>query len=250
MNALSFLRALLWIAPLIILSTAVHGSINLIVALWDSEGSTQLKVARAWARSLLRIAGVDLTIEGLEKVKPGESYIFASNHVSYMDTPVVLGHIPANFRFMAKSELFKVPFIGGHLEKAGHIAVPLDDARASVKVLSAAGKMLKGRGLSVLVFPEGGRSESGELEPFKEGAAYLAIKAGAPVIPVAIVGIRDVLPMHSMHVRPGRVTLRIGDPIETSSLTVKDRDSLTREIYSKISALRSGQSSVHSMEST
>jgi 1-acyl-sn-glycerol-3-phosphate acyltransferase len=238
MNALSFLRALLWINPLIILSTAIHGSVNLVVALWDSEGSTQLKVARAWARSLLRIAGVKLTIEGLDKIKPGESYIFASNHVSYMDTPVVLGHIPANFRFMAKSELFKVPFIGGHLGKAGHISVPLDDPRASVKVLAAAGKMLKGRGLSVLVFPEGGRSESGEMEPFKEGAAYLAIKAGAPVVPVAIIGIRNVLPMHSMHVRPGNVTLRIGDPIETATLTVRDRDTLTREIFDAISALK------------
>jgi 1-acyl-sn-glycerol-3-phosphate acyltransferase len=243
MKALSFLRALLWIDPLIVLSTAIHGSVNLVVALWDSEGTSQLEVARAWARSLLRIAGAKVTVEGLEKVRPGESYIFASNHVSYMDTPVVLSHIPANFRFMAKSELFKVPFIGGHLEKAGHIAVPLDDARASVKVLTAAGKMLRERGLSVLVFPEGGRSESGELEAFKEGAAYLAIKAGAPVVPVAIVGIRDVLPMHSMHVRPGKVTLRIGDPIETASLKVKDRDSLTREIHSRISALRSNGSS-------
>jgi 1-acyl-sn-glycerol-3-phosphate acyltransferase len=243
-NALSFLRALLWIDPLIILSTAFFGTVNLFVALWDSEGSTQLKVARAWARSLLSIAGVTVTVEGAGKVKPGESYVFASNHVSYMDTPVALTYIPANFRFMAKSGLFKIPFIGGHLEKAGHISVPLDDPRAAAKVLSAAGKMLKERGLSVLVFPEGGRSETGELEPFKEGAAYLAIKGGTAVVPMVIIGIRDILPMHSMHVRPGRVTLRIGDPIETAGLNVRDRDTLTQEIYSRVRALQEAGHSV------
>jgi len=237
-SMLSLLRAALWIDPMIVLSTAVHGSINLIVALWDSEGSTQLKVARAWARSLLSIAGVKVTVEGAEKLVPGESYVFVSNHVSYMDTPVVLGHIPANFRFMAKSGLFKVPFIGGHLSKAGHISVPLDDPRASVKVLSSAGKMLKERGLSVLVFPEGGRSETGDMQPFKEGAAYLAIKGGTPVVPVAIIGIRAVLPMHSGHVRPGKVTLRIGDPIPTANLTVKDRDSLTQRLFDRVQHLR------------
>ena len=235
---LSLLRAVLWIDPLILLSTAIHGSINLIVALWDSEGSTQLKVARAWARSLLRIAGVEVTVEGAEKLTPGESYVFVSNHVSYMDTPVVLSHVPANFRFMAKSGLFKVPFIGGHLTKAGHISVPLDDPRASVKVLSSAGKMLKDRGLSVLVFPEGGRSETGELRAFKEGAAYLAIKGGTPVVPMAIIGIRDVLPMHSGHVRPGKVTLRIGDPIPTADLTTRDRDALTQHLFDSVHRLR------------
>lgn len=238
MRWLSLLRAFLWINPLILVATAIYGSTNLLVALWDAEGSVQLRVARAWARMLLRIAGVKVKVEGLENIRPGESYVFVSNHVSYMDTPVVLSHVPANFRFMAKSGLFKVPFIGGHLTKAGHIAVDLDNPRAALRVLTAAGVMIRKRGLSVLVFPEGGRSADGELQPFKEGAAYLAIKGGVPVAPMAIIGIRDVLPMHSGHVRPGRVTLRIGAPIDVSEMTIRDRDALTARLFAEVSALR------------
>jgi len=236
----SAIRAYLWIAPQIIVSTAVHGSINLITALWDKDGAIQLRIARHWARSLVKAAGIRLTINGLEKILPGRSYVFVCNHVSYMDTPVVLGHIPANFRFMAKQELFKIPFIGWHLERAGHIAVPLDDPRAALKVLSSAGTMMRERGLSVLVFPEGGRSESGVMQPFKEGAAYLAIKGGVPVVPLGIIGIRDVLPMHSSHVRPGPVTLNIGDPIPVDGLTTAARADLTGRLFEEVARL-SGQ---------
>jgi 1-acyl-sn-glycerol-3-phosphate acyltransferase len=238
MRRLSMLRAFLIIDPLIVVATAIYGSVNLIVALWDAEGSTQLRVARAWGRMLLRIAGVKVVVEGLENVEAGESYVFVSNHVSYMDTPVVLSYVPANFRFMAKSGLFKVPFIGGHLTKAGHISVDLDNPRAALRVLTSAGHMIKQRKLSVLVFPEGGRSVTGELQEFKEGAAYLAIKGGVPVAPMAIVGIRDVLPMHSAHVRPGKVRLRIGQPIDVSAMTVRDRDALTTRLFAEVSALR------------
>jgi 1-acyl-sn-glycerol-3-phosphate acyltransferase len=232
------LRAFLIIDPLIVVATAIYGSVNLIVALWDAEGSAQLRVAKAWARMLLRIAGVKVTVEGLENIKPGESYVFVSNHVSYMDTPVVLSYVPANFRFMAKSGLFKVPFIGGHLTKAGHISVDLDNPRAALRVLTAAGHMIKQRKQSVLVFPEGGRSEDGELQEFKEGAAYLALKGGVAVAPMAIIGIRDVLAMHSAHVRPGKVRLRIGKPIDVSQMTVRDRDALTARLFAEVSALR------------
>jgi 1-acyl-sn-glycerol-3-phosphate acyltransferase len=235
---LSFLIALLVRDPLIILSTAVMGSINLISALWDKEGHLQLSIARAWARMLLVIAGARVTVVGLEKVQANASYVISPNHVSYMDTPALLANIPVRFRFLAKEGLFKVPFIGHHLQKAGHIAVPLDDPRAALKVLSSAGKAMKDRGLSMLVFPEGGRSEDGELQPFKDGAAYLAIKGGVPIVPVALIGIRDVLPMHSMHVKPGRVTLRIGDPIPTEDLGPSDRSALTERIFQEIQMLR------------
>jgi 1-acyl-sn-glycerol-3-phosphate acyltransferase len=154
-----------------------------------------------------------------------------------MDTPTLLAHIPNSFRFLAKQELFKIPFIGGHLERAGNISVPLDDPRAALRVLSQAGKGMKERGVSMLVFPEGGRSETGELQPFKDGAALLALKAQVPVVPIGIVGIRDVLPMHSHHIRPGRVTLRIGNPIPTEGMEIRDRTALTERLYREISAL-------------
>lgn len=238
MNVLSYLTALFIRDPLIIICTAIMGTISLGLSFFDSDGSKQLKVARAWARMLLRIAGAKVTVVGLEKLDPKQSYVVSPNHVSYMDTPVLLTHLPVNFRFMAKDGLFKIPFIGGHLKKAGHIAVPLDDPRAALRVLTNAGKAMKERGLSVLCFPEGGRSEDGELQPFKDGAAYLAIKGGVPIVPVAIIGIRDVLPMHSHHMRPGKVTLRIGDPIDTTLDGNHNRTELTQRLYDEIAALR------------
>jgi len=234
----SYLIALFIRDPLIILATALMGSINLVAALWDGDGSVQLRIARRWGRMLLAIAGARVTVVGLENVDPTRSYVVSPNHVSYMDTPVLLGHLPVNFRFMAKKGLFEIPFIGSHLTKAGHIAVPLDDPRAALKVLSHAGRAMKERGLSVLVFPEGGRSETGELQPFKDGAAYLAIKGGVPILPIALIGIRDVLPMHSHHVRPGKVTMRIGRPLETEGLAASARVELTERLAAEIRALQ------------
>jgi 1-acyl-sn-glycerol-3-phosphate acyltransferase len=232
--SISYLIALLIRDPLIIVSTAIMGSISVVVSIWDTNGNAQLKVARVWARMLLLCAGARVKTVGLEKLEKGVSYVIVSNHVSYMDTPVLLAHLPLNFRFMAKQELFKVPFIGPHLTKAGHISVPLDDWRAALKVLGTVGVILVERGQSVLMFPEGGRSPNGELQEFKDGAAYLAIKGNVKLLPVCIVGIHDVLPMHSGHMRPGEVTLRIADPIDVSGLRTADRVELTERLKSTI----------------
>lgn len=228
------LRALLVTDPLIVLATILYGSASLLVSFFDSSGHRQMIVARAWARLLLRIAGVTVTVEGLDRIDPRASYVFASNHVSYMDTPVVLGLIPVQFRFLAKDGLFRIPFLGTHLKRAGHIPVPRQDARAAVKVMVEAARIIRERGISMLVFPEGGRSANGTLQPFKEGAANIAIKAGVPVVPLALHGTRPVLPMHSAHVRPGHVCLRIADPIPTSHLTPRDREALTSQLRDKI----------------
>jgi len=236
--SLSYLISVLWRAPMIFLATAVMGSLSLLTALWDTNGNAQLRVARRWAWMLLKLGGVRVKVIGGERVDTTRSYVIVSNHVSYMDTPALLWHMPLNFRFMAKRGLFEVPFIGGHLKKAGHISVPLDDPRAALKVLSHAGQALKERGHSVLVFPEGGRSESGELREFKDGAAYLAIKGGVMLLPVCLVGMRDVLPMHSVHLRPGEVTLRIGEPIDVSGMKSSEREALTERVKNEIRAMQ------------
>jgi 1-acyl-sn-glycerol-3-phosphate acyltransferase len=226
-------RALIITDPLIILATVILGSVNLVVSLFDEGGRKQVAIARFWSKVLIRIAGIKLHIEGLEKIDPDGSYVFASNHASYMDTPVVLGHIPVQFRFLAKKGLFNIPFLGYHLKRAGHLPVPRENPRAAVKTMAEAGRIIRERGISVLVFPEGGRSLQG-LKPFKEGAAYIAINAGVPVVPVALEGTLEVLPMGSLNVRPGRVTLKIGDPIQTTELTLKDRSWLTQEAYLRV----------------
>lgn len=227
------LRALLLTDPLIALATIVMGTVSLVTSLFDASGRAQHGVARLWASMLLRIAGVRVRVEGLEHVKPETSYVFAANHLSYMDTPLVIAHIPSQFRFLAKKSLFVVPFIGYHLKRAGHIPVPRGNARASLKTMTEAARIVRERGVSVLVFPEGGRAP-GPMRDFKEGAAYIAIKAGVPIVPVGIVGTREVLPMDSLLVRGGEVRLRIGEPIPTDSLDIRDRSQLTSDIRERV----------------
>jgi 1-acyl-sn-glycerol-3-phosphate acyltransferase len=225
--------ALFWsvvfVDPLIIFSTLFFGIVSLVASPFDRTGDFMMKTARLWARSLLAIAGVRVKIEGLEKLKPGQSYVFASNHLSYMDTPVILTHIPADFRFMAKDGLFKIPLLGTHLGQAGHIPVPRHDPRAAVKTMSVAADTIRTRNISLLIFPEGGRSRDGALQPFKDGAAYIAIKADVPLVPLAISGTRQILAMHSATFHRGQVTVRIGDPIPTTGLTLHERKTITEE---------------------
>ena len=234
---MSFFRAYFITAPLIILATIAFGLVSLIISLFETSGRRQIAVARAWASCLLRGSGVKVKVEGLEKIGAEGSYVFVSNHLSYMDTPVVLANIPVQFRFLAKSGLFKIPLMGTHLARAGHISVPRDDARAAVKTMTTAAHAIRERGISLLIFPEGGRSETGELASFKEGAAYIAIRAGVPLVPIALKGTREVLPFGSGHVRSGSVTMRVGEPIPTHQLQLRDRGRITAELHDRIASM-------------
>jgi 1-acyl-sn-glycerol-3-phosphate acyltransferase len=212
------------------------GTVSAVVSFFDSSGRTQHRVARAWARMLLRIAGARVRIEGLERLAPGSSYVIVSNHLSFMDIPTILAHMPVEIRFLAKRSLFKAPFIGYHLRRAGHLPVEREDVRASLRTMAEAAQMIRSRGISVLIFPEGGRSPH-EMREFREGAAYIAIKAGAPIVPVGLDGTRQILPMGSIHMRPGEVVLRIGQPIETDGLKIHDRRALTDELQRRVTEL-------------
>jgi 1-acyl-sn-glycerol-3-phosphate acyltransferase len=158
-----------------------------------------------------------------------------------MDPPVVLTQIPVQFRFLAKRGLFQIPFLGTHLTQAGHIPVALDEPRAAVKTMTRAAEILRARAISLLIFPEGGRSEDGLLQPFKEGAAYIAIKAQVPLVPIALVGTREILAYGSAVFRSGRVHLRIGDPIPTTGLLLKDRERLTNSSRERIVEMLEGR---------
>jgi 1-acyl-sn-glycerol-3-phosphate acyltransferase len=234
--SLGLLRAIFIADPLIVLATIVMGLINLAVSFFDHDGRKQIGLARTWARMLLLFAGVKVRVEGLEKIDPSGSYVFASNHASYMDTPVVLAQIPVQFRFLAKIELFKIPLLGDHLKRAGHIPVPRDDPRAAVKTLGEAARAIQERAISLLIFPEGGRTLT-DLQAFKEGAAYIAIKAGVPVVPLGLTGTLAILPRGSINVRSGHVTVSIGDPIPTKGLTLRDRGTLTEQLHQRVAEL-------------
>ena len=234
---MSFLRAYFITAPLIVLATIAFGLVSLVISLFEASGRRQIAMARAWARFLLWGSGVKVRAHGSEKIAPDGSYVFVSNHLSYMDTPVVLANIPVQFRFLAKSGLFQIPLLGTHLARAGHIPVPRDDARAAVKTMNQAAQVMRERGISLLIFPEGGRSHTGELAAFKEGAAYIAIRAGVPLVPIALKGTREVLPFGSGEVRAGSVTMRIGDPIPTDQIQLRDRGRITAELRDQIASM-------------
>jgi 1-acyl-sn-glycerol-3-phosphate acyltransferase len=148
----------------------------------------------------------------------------------------MLAHIPVDFRFIAKRSLFRIPFLGTHLKRAGHIPIVREDPRSAVKSMTEAARILRERRVSIMLFPEGSRSE-GAMKAFKEGAAFIAIKAGVPVVPVGVMGTREILPSGSAYVRPGRIRLRLGAPIPTADLTVKDRVALTRTIRERVGEL-------------
>lgn len=230
------LRGVLITDPLIILATIAYGTASLAVSFFDATGRKQIAVARAWARMLLRVSGVRVAASGVGKINPDIGYVVAANHASYMDTPVILSTLPVQFRFMAKEALFRIPLLGTHLKRAGHISVPRENPREALKVMAEAGKIIRERGISVLIFPEGGRSLEG-LQEFREGVAYIAIKAGVPIIPVALKGTIDILPMHSVNVRPGSVEVRVGEPIQTAGMTLRDRTALTQTLRERIAEL-------------
>ncbi len=238
------LRSIFITAPTIVFATVMMGSMSLIASFFDSTGRQQHAIARGWSRILLAIAGVRVIAEGVEKLDPKKGYVLVSNHSSYFDIPVIMAALPLQFRFFAKQGLFRIPFLGTHLQRAGHIPVMRGDARASLKSMSDGARMLRERNLSVLLFPEGGRSID-HLAEFKEGTAYIAIKAGVPAVPIGLEGTRKIMRMHSFFVYPGTVHLRIGEPIKTADLTVRDREKLTRELHTRVAELCGEPLAIH-----
>jgi 1-acyl-sn-glycerol-3-phosphate acyltransferase len=230
------LRAILISSPAVILLTVGMATISLICSLWDRGGRTQNWLMQKWSRMLLAVSFVRMRVVGAEKLDPEQSYVVVANHSSYMDTPAIIGALPLQLRFFAKKGLFSIPFLGWHLARAGHLPVVRGDPRASLRAMSDGAKLIRERGISVLLFPEGGRTESG-IRPFKEGASFIAIKAGVPIVPVGLVNMRGVLPMHSMLLRPGTVEIHVGDPIDTTGMTSRERGRLNEILQNRVAEL-------------
>ena len=231
--------------PLMSLSTAFFGSISLVCGLWDKSGRQQHAIARAWAHTLVWITLSPVEVVGREKLlqppiaavpgQPGGSgaAVYAANHLSYMDTPVLFAYLPFQFRILAKQSLFKLPFVGWYLQHSGQVPIDQSSSRSTIAGLLRGVATLKS-GMNLVVFPEGSRTPDGRLKEPASGAAFMAIRAGVPLVPLTLIGTYELLPMHTYNLRPRPLKLIVGDPIPTDGLTTRDADALTTRMYAEI----------------
>jgi len=222
--------------PLLTAMTVVCGSISLLTSLWDKGGRLQHRVARFWARAVVTGTGCPLVVRGAENLKKCPVAVYASNHTSYMDTPVIFAALPFQFRILAKKELWPIAFIGWYLDRSGQIPIDTANPHATMSSLGVGVKALRG-GTSLFVFPEGGRTETGKMKPFLSGAAYLAIRAQVPLVPIALTGVYDLLPIHTRHFYPGELALSVGEPIETKGMTPRQTEELSARLRASIGEL-------------
>ncbi len=197
----------------------------IIGSLVDKKGELPHKIARVWSRSILFSSRVKVTVKNLSNIDISRSYIYMSNHQSNFDIPVLLAHLPIQFRWLAKTELFKIPIFGFAMRRAGYISIDRSNLRSAVMSLKKAAKIIK-RGVSVIIFPEGTRSRDGSISSFKKGGFVLAIESGVPIVPVVIHGTWAIMSKNRLRINPGKVVLEIGRPIKTSDYNMKTKDEL------------------------
>jgi 1-acyl-sn-glycerol-3-phosphate acyltransferase len=226
--------------PMMAASTIVCGSLSLLSSLFDRSGRVQHRIAHIWARSLLWCSGCPLTVNGAENLRKYPVVVFAANHTSYMDTPVVFGALDCQFRILAMKKLWPVPIIGWWLNRSGQIPIDMTNPGATLSSLGAAIKALRA-GMPLFIFPEGGRTTDGALQPFLSGAAFLAIRAQVPVVPIALSGVFDLLPPHTRHFYPSALTMSVGEPIVTVGMNLRQMDDLTERVKGAIAAMMEEQ---------
>ena len=223
-------------APFFFLATGFFGTLALLASLVAKTGRTQHRIARVWARACVRVSGSRLTIHGAENLHKHQVAVYAANHTSYMDTPVVFSALPFQFRILAKKELWSLPFIGWYLNRSGQIPIDTDNPRATLSSLSGGVKALRS-GMPLFVFPEGSRTPDGDLQAFLSGAAFLAIRAQVPLVPIALRGVYDLLPIHTHHFYSCDLVLSVGEPIDTTGMTLRQADDLTARVRSEIARM-------------
>lgn len=202
-----------WRVPLILLVTGILSSISVLFSLLDGTGRLQHWCARQWAAFIFWVSRVKVEVEGIEKINPNKGYVFVANHLSMFDHWAFLHCLPLQFRFAAKSSLFRIPFLGWHLRRSGNIPVHLDNARKTIRnYRKVTGEVAAG--LSLVIYPEGMRTFDGVTVEFKRGAFLLPKEARTPIVPVTLIGAHKRLKRGSMVIYPGRMKMILHDPIE------------------------------------
>ncbi len=213
----------------IILVTAFMAVMAILVSFVTAGGDTAHKVGRIWAKCILALSNIRVTVKGLSNLEPGRSYIYMVNHMSNFDIPVLQAFLPVQFRWLAKAELYKIPVFGYAMKRAGYISIDRSDRKSAIESLNKAVKIVRD-GISVVIFPEGTRSRTHNLQPFKKGGFFLAVDSGAPIIPIIIHGTERIMPKKQMLIKSGDVTLEIAKPINSSDYTRKTKNDLMNKV--------------------
>ena len=209
---------------------AVVGSLCILCYPLNPSGRLNHRLAGLWGKICLWANGVKVRVEGLDHVPGQGPYVFMSNHQGSYDIFALLGHLPFQFKWLAKREIFSIPILGWAMKATGYISIDREGNRETVKAMNEAADKIH-QGMSVVIFPEGSRSPDGSIQPFKKGGFTLAIKSEAPIVPIAITGSREIIPKGTLRVYPGAITLRIDRPVETKGCTMKDRELLMRQLH-------------------
>jgi 1-acyl-sn-glycerol-3-phosphate acyltransferase len=196
-------------------------------------------LGRFGVRVALFLAGTRIVVEGRHLLGEARNTVIVSNHVSHLDAPVLLQALGVDFRAVAKKEVFYAPVFNSVLRFAGFIEVDRADRAQATRAIARAVEALK-RGSCFLIFPEGTRSRTGQLGPFKKGGFVVAMDAGSRIVPVAVQGTREVMPRGGFRIRPGTVRVRVLDPVMAGSYSYDDRDALVSDVRGRIAAALAG----------
>ncbi|MDL1963368.1 MAG: 1-acyl-sn-glycerol-3-phosphate acyltransferase [Deltaproteobacteria bacterium] len=214
-------------------ATIFLSSLTILVSLINRNGDLAYNITKTWAKFVLAVSRIKVTVQGSHNIRPDRSYIYMSNHQSNFDIPVALAYFPFKFRWVAKTELFKIPIFGNAMHRIGHISIDRSNRRAAFKSLKKAARNIQ-EGVSVLIYPEGTRSKDGNIGPFKNGGFVLAVESGASIVPVIIHGTWPIMSKDKILVKSGNVTIEIQKPIETKNYNRKTRDDLLKKVRNVI----------------
>jgi 1-acyl-sn-glycerol-3-phosphate acyltransferase len=223
----------LFVLPCYFILVLVLGVVALFLSLLDPSGNRSHRIAILWAKIVLFISGVRAQLFNPEVLIPGQSYIFAANHRSAYDIPVLLAKLPIQFRWWAKESLFKIPLFGWAMKRAGYFPINRSNPRQAYQILLLAAKKVN-EGTSVVIFPEGTRQETDDLGEFKKGGFILALKSKKSIVPIGIQGSARVLPKNGFRITPGTIKIILGDPIPTEGYKAKDANILMQKVREAI----------------
>jgi 1-acyl-sn-glycerol-3-phosphate acyltransferase len=235
----SRLRSYFIFDPLIWFYTFVLGILALPGGMFDKTGERLHWFSRTWSWLIMKTVLSPVKVTGLDKIDTSKPHVYAVNHASALDIPVLYVYLPFQFRIAFKKELLAYPVVGWQLKRSGQICIDQQNPGHSIGAIRSALKGLKA-GMPLVIFPEGGRTPDGEIKPFLPGAFFLAIKAQVDIVPVALVGTYELLPMDTYHIKCRPLEMRVGKPISTEGLTLRDMETVSTRVQAAIEELYYG----------